>query len=121
MFNNGDVDVDDFDEIDFQLYFFNKECDECPMHSFDFDTEEWELTKLKPKPGDHVVKDGTEMVYSGRGKYHDLGPDEGVWDYSEPEAAKIEVVDYSEDNFSESSKLDPFVDPDTSIHLLNHF
>lgn len=117
---------DDFDEAvetpDFRLFFVNKECDECPMHLFDFESDEWEKTRLRPKYGDHVVKDGTEMFCMGHDRYRELGQnEEAVWDYSEPEVARIEEIQYHEYGFPDTRKSDPHVDPTSLIQHLNRW
>lgn len=114
---------DDLDEKpDFRLFFVNKECDECPMHLFDFDDDEWLQTRLRPSRGDHVVKDGTEMVCVASGQYRELGRnEESVWDFSEPEAAKIENLDYARSKAIEDRRSDPHIDPSNSILPLRHF
>ncbi len=116
-----DVEVD-MDELPtFRLFFFNKECDECPMHLYDFKTEEWEPTGLKPKSGDRAIKDGTEMVCLGGNSYRELGKhEEPVWDFSEPEAAMIEKVEYRRSEYADR-RSDPHIDPSNMIQPLRHF
>ena len=117
----SDVD-DDLNIPDFRLFFVNKECDVCPMHLFDFKADEWEITKLQPRYGDRVVKDGTEMVCIGRGEYRELGQnEEPAWDYSEPELAKIEEIQYKHKPYADRYRESQYINPEGSIGTLNHF
>lgn len=117
-----EVSESDEEKIDFRLFFENKECDECPMHLFDFDSDEWNQTKLRPRLGDRVVRDGTEMYCLGNNRYRELRRnEESVWDFSEPEAAKIEDVDYGRYSDPTDRRSDPHINPSKLIHTFRYF
>ena len=76
------------------LFFEDLDCVACSMYLFDEKEEEWSKVEDRPRNGDHVVVDGTEMVQISPDKYRDLNEsDVELWDLSIPDMALIEELD----------------------------
>jgi len=76
-----------------RLFYKDSECPQCRFFLYDFDTDEWDLTSEIAVSGDHVVREGVEMVKLNARKYRDLTPeDDELWDKMPPEDAGVEPL-----------------------------
>jgi hypothetical protein len=76
-----------------RLFYKDSECPKCRFFLYDSETGEWDLTSVMAVTGDHMVRDGVEMVRLNTGKYRDLNPgEEELWDKMPPEDAGVEPL-----------------------------
>lgn len=92
-----------------RLFFVQDEGDKVRMHVFDEAADSWTPTNSKPKEGDHLVKNGEELVCVSNGVYEELSDeDEELWDYSLPDLTELyanELDDDEDENEMTRGKL----------------